>query len=73
MLNWPARSPDLNPIENVWSILDKKLTREPHSSLDHLKATLSDFFDHLSIEYCKNLFDSIKRRCIANKGGHIPY
>jgi transposase len=25
MLNWPGNSPDMNPIENLWSMLKKRV------------------------------------------------
>ena len=76
VLQWPARSPDLNPIENVWTVIDRKLTKAPVTSAESLKQSLKELFDDLTVEYCRKLFDSIRRRaelCIKNKGGHIPY
>ena len=37
LLPWPVRSPDLNPIENIWSWMDRKLSRENVESVAQLK------------------------------------
>ena len=39
-----ARSPDLDPIENLWSIIDQRLTKEPVTSLGGLRSKLSTLF-----------------------------
>jgi hypothetical protein len=36
MLDWPSNSPDMNPIENLWSILKKCLGKMDYSTEEHM-------------------------------------
>ncbi len=38
VLNWPANSPDLNPIENLWGIVKRKMRDTRPNNADELKA-----------------------------------
>ncbi|CAF3936613.1 unnamed protein product [Rotaria sp. Silwood1] len=40
-LQWPSNSPDLNLIENLWSIMDKQLLKYSLKNIDDLKAALN--------------------------------
>lgn len=42
VLEWAAKSPDLNPIEMLWSILDTKLTAKPIYSKTELCQRLQE-------------------------------
>ncbi len=40
VLDWPANSPDLNPIENLWGIVKRKMRDTRPNNADDLKATV---------------------------------
>ncbi len=40
VLNWPANSPDLNPIENLWGIVKRKMRYARLNNAEELKATI---------------------------------
>lgn len=41
VIPWPPTSPDLNPIENVWSKIDQKLLHDKISSVNDLKESIT--------------------------------
>ncbi len=42
VLDWPANSPDLNPIKNQWSIVKRKMRNKRPKNADKLKATVKE-------------------------------
>ena len=76
VMPWPARSPDLNPIENIWSYIDKKMSNYQITSLEHLRECLHEEWLKVPVSMCENLINSMKRRvraCHDAKGGHFKY
>ncbi|GFU39019.1 transposable element Tc1 transposase [Trichonephila clavipes] len=77
-LVWPARYPDLNPIENVWDSLGGKLLVETilRQTRTPLIRALTEEWDKLPQQLLDNVVQSMVRRvecCITLHGGHIPY
>ena len=63
-LPWPAKSPDLNIIENLWFILKHDIQKVVHEikSVDQLKRAVLASWGRISQQYVRNLYDSIPRR-----------
>ncbi|CAK9832814.1 Transposable element Tcb1 transposase [Anthophora retusa] len=65
LLDWPAQSPDLNPIENLWAHLKKKLHCEYHTmptSTDNLWIRVQEEWNKISPDYCERLIQSMLQR-----------
>jgi len=78
VLDWPAQSPDLNPIENLWAILKRKLNQysEPPKGIHQLWERIEETWNKIEIETCKKLIESMPNRMasvVKAKGGWINY
>jgi transposase len=79
VLEWPARSPDLNPIENAWSQLARIVYddgRKQYDSLGALKKAIQRAWFELDMGYIERLIKSMPKRfekCIRAKGEKINY
>ncbi|GFV37697.1 transposable element Tcb2 transposase [Trichonephila clavipes] len=76
-MEWPARSPDLNPIEHLWDYLGREVAalNPPPRSLHELKQGLLFVWSSLPIPVSDNLINSMGNRCrqCIQVSGHIPY
>ncbi len=76
VLNWPANSPDLNPIENLWGIVKRKMRYARPNNAEELKATIRAIWALITPEQCHRLIDSMPRRpaaVIQAKGAPTKY
>lgn len=85
LLDWPPNSPDLSPIENIWSILKRQIRRR----FPHLRDLKDNEEDRAEFQRCVEdawraipqaqivaCIDSLERRlqaCIRARGWYTKY
>ncbi len=76
VLDWPANSPDLNPIENLWGIVKRKMRDTRPNNADELKAAIKATWASIPPQQCHKLITSMPRwieAVIKAKGAPTKY
>ncbi|CAJ0595382.1 unnamed protein product [Cylicocyclus nassatus] len=73
-VDWPAESPDLNPIELVWGSMKGYISRQNIRKLDELESAIRTYWSTLTPEVCQRYIKGIQWRMpavVSAQGGNI--
>ena len=76
VLDWPSQSPGLNPIENLWAELKRRVHDRQPQNLAELEAYCVEEWAQIPPETCRKYVVNYKSRLlqiIKNKGHSIDY
>ncbi len=76
VLDWPANSPDVKPMENLCGIVKRKMRDTRPNNADDLKAAIKATWASITPEQCHSLIAFMPRRidaAINAKGGTTKY
>lgn len=76
LIEWPAQSPDLNPMESIWAAMMRKLQGNIFTSKALCWNAVQQAWNDLTKEEIKAIVQSMPRRLSAVKkshGYHTPY
>lgn len=67
VMPWPSKSPDLNPIENVWCVLSRMIygNRKQLGTVKGLEEAILDAWDKITPSMLRNHIKSMPKRCLA--------
>ena len=76
VLKWPPNSPDLSPIENVWSVLKHNVYKRNFRDSDTLWEVIQEEWARLDYQIVRNLISSMPHRIenvLKRHGGPSGY
>jgi transposase len=76
VIEFPPRSPDLNPIENLWHLLKYRVEHRNPRTAEELERVVGEQYDAITAEECATLARSMHNRllqCIAFQGHKTKY
>ena len=63
-MDWPANSPDLNPIENLWDKLARRTYRDnPPQTIPQLRHHLAQEWQNIPQATIRRCVGSMRKRC----------
>jgi transposase len=75
-MRWPANSPDLNPIENVWRLLKYRVGKRFPKTEVEVRQYIEEEWEKLELNDFKKYIDQMRDRCEAvnaANGGHTKW
>lgn len=65
VLEWPSQSPDLNPIENLWKELGRRVSARKARNINERFEQLKEEWERIPNSFLAKLIASLPRRCQA--------
>jgi hypothetical protein len=76
LLDFPSYSPDLNPIENFWNDLKRRVETHNATNITELQHHITIEWNNTDPDFLAKIADNMPARCkavVASKGHKIPY
>jgi hypothetical protein len=69
-LKWPASSPDVSPIENIWAYMKRRIHVQALKTTKDLFLAVQKIWEDIPIDLINHLMESLKPRIFALEGLH---
>ena len=70
VINWPARSPDINPTEHTWAIMSRRFRQQPHHPYN-VQNLIDALVQEMQAIPLKGIMSTTC--CCQDKGGQASY